>query len=369
MTDSIQYSWSHYNPVRIKSGRGILFSVSENIRSGNVLVVTSPSFSAKGLIPKIQDILKPSEVAVYDSVTPNPELESIDNARRSLSEKQFSSVLAIGGGSVIDTAKVLAVMLANPGMMSLSDIFRRKKDSDFGPGLYLVAVPTTAGTGSEVTPFATVWDTETGRKFSFSNDHVYPSLALLDPDLTLSLPGQITLNTGLDAVSHALESIWNRNRTPVSLAFAMQSLELALIALPAVLTEPGNIEYRAKMQWAGTLAGLSISRTRTAIAHSISYPVTLNLEVPHGLASGFCLSELIRYYIKNSKAEAHILDIMEKTAELVDSLSLSEKILSYAGRDQIKRLIPQMFEPSRAGNYIFSTDPKFAEMIIERSLG
>jgi alcohol dehydrogenase len=188
-----------------------------------------------------------------------------------------------------------------------------------------------------------------------TGDAVYPDVALLVPELTLSLPHDETLYTGLDAVSHALESLWNRNRTSVSEAHAVQALRLAVHALPRVLAVPSDLSARRQMQQASLLAGMAISHTRTAIAHAISYPLTSHFGVPHGLACSFSLPRIIEAYLGESEV-AHIHTLLRQVGDMLSSFGLHERLARYASRDQIAGVKSEMYQPGRADNFVGTLD-------------
>jgi alcohol dehydrogenase len=215
----------------------------------------------------------------------------------------------------------------------------------------MVAIPTTSGTGSEVTPFATVWDHEQHKKYSLAGEWVYPDVALLDASLTLTLSEEDTLYPALDAISHALESLWNKNCTPVSRAFAFQALVLSNKALPLVIKEPNNLNARRDLQNASVLSGLAISQTRTAIAHSISYPITSRLGVPHGLACSFILPKLLEININNLDCNASERTILETNLIMLRSLELPKRLSIYANKEQVRMLGLEMINPDRMSNY------------------
>ena len=190
---------------------------------------------------------------LFDGVRPNPDLEDLEEALPTLGGEDIDTVIGIGGGSSLDAAKIFAVALQAKDNAALSRVFRDGMPAAWARDVTLITVPTTSGTGAEVTPFATLWDRRRSRKYSVSGDAVYPDLAVLDPMLTITLPPDQTLFTGLDATSHALESLWNVHRSPLSALFAVEALELAVDALPRVLEEP---EQGGKgVDAAGQLAG------------------------------------------------------------------------------------------------------------------
>lgn len=352
------WTYTDYNPVRITAGPGSidrLFALEPLMRTNQrILMVTTSGFTDRGITGQIEaqakqhGLTKP--ILVFDGVTANPELDLLDRIATGLRGEEVTAIIALGGGSVIDTAKAISVALPSKLEFPLDMVLRQKQPYEWKTSIPVIAVPTTAGTGSEVTPFATVWDSENQKKYSLDGEMVYPVHALLDPELTLTLPHRETLYTGLDTISHALESLWNKNRTPVSEALALKALSLSNEALPAALKHPAKLQYREMMQQAALLAGLAISRTRTAIAHAISYPLTIRFGVPHGLACGFTLPNIIRLDAPNIK------DGTEKTAlndtlKTLEALQLNEELAGYTRGADLSEYIGEMFHPERSENY------------------
>jgi phosphonate metabolism-associated iron-containing alcohol dehydrogenase len=251
----------------------------------------------------------------------------------------------------MDAAKILGVTLSSNLNRPLNQIFRNGRQNIWASRLPVVCAPTTSGTGAEVTPFATAWDLSDNKKRSVAGDEIYPTIALLDAELTVSLPRDETLYTALDAISHALESLWNKNRTPTSEAFAIQSLALAVETLPLVLREPGNLEKRSQMQQASMLAGLAISQTRTAIAHSISYPLTIHFGVPHGLACSFTLRELLNRNLEKIATSTYEKSILIQVLNLLKSLNLAKRVCEYVSLEGVLDLKDEMWAGGRADNF------------------
>ena len=271
----LNQQWEYRNPVRIHSGVGSICELPNLLpAAGEVLLVTSAGWIKRKPFDQVCKLIGNDRLRVYSDVKPNPELQSLDLAITSMSRVAPVAVVGLGGGSVLDAAKVLAAGFSCSVKNPLHSIFREGLAHTWRTDIPVIAIPTTAGTGSEVTPYATVWDSKTERKFSVSGDAIFPVHALLDGNLTASLPQKTTLNTALDATSHALESLWNVNRSPVSQAFASQALSLLRANLPKVLVSPGDVATRTRLLEASALAGLAISQTKTALAHSVSYPLT-----------------------------------------------------------------------------------------------
>ena len=341
-------SWTHHNPVRIVCAP--LETLAQHVKAHHVLLVTTPGFVKRGLVQRVKDILATHRVTVWDGVKPNPDLIDLDPATQSLSALDIGCVVGLGGGSALDAAKVLATTIPSLTEPTLSRVFRDQVVPQWTQKLPLLSIPTTSGTGAEVTPFATVWDHEERKKHSLAGDFMYPDMALLDATLTLTLGEEDTLYPALDAISHALESLWNKNCTPVSRAFSFQAIALSTEALPLVMKEPHNLKARQDLQHASVLAGLAISQTRTAIAHAISYDLTLKYGVPHGLACSFTLVSLLeKNLLKIAKGENELF-VFSKVKKVLEDLNLLEKITRYADKSEIISSAP--VDTSRASNYI-----------------
>ena len=174
----------------------------------------------------------------------------------------------------MDSAKVIAAFKDNKDL--LTDFVKRNKLPVINDPIDLITVPTTSGSSSELTCWATIWDKESKKKFSLSHTKLYPKKAIIDPTLLLNKPKQLTISTGLDALSHSMESIWNINANPVSASHAIQASKLVLENLPLLSKDLTNVKLRSNIARACVHAGLAFSNTKTAIAHNLSYPITLN---------------------------------------------------------------------------------------------
>ena len=353
----LQTSWTHFNPVKIVKVKSIFEQLPTFItKKTKILFVTTAGFTRRGLTEKVIKCFDGSQVVLYDQVTPNPDLDNLDTLTQKFRGENISSIVALGGGSVMDVAKVLSVTLPSEFGKPLDQALRVSETQHKHTWQIhhpVITIPTTSGTGAEVTPFATVWDNTKYKKHSVASDLLYPTVAILNPELTITLPYKETLYTGLDAISQALESLWNKNRTPISESYAFQSLSLACKALPIVLHEPTNLLQRSKMQQASLLAGLAISHTRTAIAHSISYPLTSHFGVPHGLACSFTLPEILRSNLDSLVEVTYQRLLLADVLELLKSLKLNEHLANYTTIQEIMALQTKMETKGRADNFIF----------------
>lgn len=346
------FRWTHFNPVRVVAGRGVIERLPDIVAtSGTVLLVTTQGFTRRGVTERVRALFEAGRIVVHDRVTPNPELDDLEAATAALRGRGIESIVALGGGSVLDSAKALAVSLPSGVERPLEAVFRAGGSQNWRSSLRLVAVPTTAGTGSEVTPFATVWDGTAHRKHSLAGDLLYPHTAVLDPELILTLPPDETVHTALDSISHALESLWNKNRTPMSELCAFRALELATRALPRVLDRPDDPDARGRMQQVSLLAGLAISQTRTAIAHSVSYPLTSRYGVPHGLACSFTLPAILRANADRLADDARGAATLAAVLLLLEGLRLPERLARYLSAEQVLALQSEMAAKGRIENF------------------
>jgi alcohol dehydrogenase len=332
-----------------------------------VLLVSSSGFVKRGLVQTVVDGLQEDfpnlQIDSYCEVTPNPEqaaLQDFVNRYAQGTEALPQFIIAIGGGSVLDSAKVLSQWLTE-SHMDFDDL--QKSDN---PCIPLIAVPTTSGTGAEVTPFATVWNSRSQKKYSVMG--VSPTYAVLNPALTTSLPQEETLYGALDALSHALESLWNNNRNEATEEYALKAIPLILDALPIVLNrsdEQDILRARAKLQQAACLAGQAITTTKTALAHALSYPITLSFGVPHGLACSFTLSAIIKHY---GHDDLHLpANLAEEVCALLDSLDLPQYLRQYTQSQSITELIEFNLDPSRAGNFVVPYNDAILVDIVDAS--
>jgi len=273
------FAW--HNPVEVRFGWQALAQLPAIVAGRSVALVLFPEAGALGLRRRLESLL-PRIVQLIDDIPLNPDFSHVAAQHRRFWRDGAAAdlIVAVGGGSVLDTAKCLSIDTED-GLAGALD--PAHPSTSRRP---IVAVPTTAGTGSEVTPWATLWaaDETPPRKLSLHRAETWPQIALVDPELSLTLPRAATVAGALDALSHALEAIWNRNANPVSDRLAVAAARLVLASLPAVLAAPDDRSGRMALARAATLAGLAFSNTKTALAHEISYALTLRKGITHGIA-------------------------------------------------------------------------------------
>ena len=280
-----------HNPVDTRFGWGGLEALSTITEGQDVALVIFPEARALGLVERIRELLGERLVYVIEDVQPNPDVAHLRETYERFWQHagHCQTVLAVGGGSAIDTAKALIVGTESGRFDELLGLLASGKPFVPARCKALIAAPTTAGTGSEVTPWATIWDTAAQKKYSLHLECTWPKVAIIDPQLMLTVPAGVTVSTGLDALSHALESIWNVNANPISDTFALSAISDILECLPLLLRDLCSQTLRTRMALAALKAGMAFSNTKTALAHSISYEMTLRHGLPHGIACSFTL--------------------------------------------------------------------------------
>lgn len=356
--------WQQHNPVHIICGSGSRKQLAKHLPvAGRVLLVTSEGMVRRGEAQALIQNCMGVEWTVQ-TITPNPDLDQLDDIHTKLHPQAWVAVVALGGGSVIDAAKTLALALQSPHSRPLQ-LWLREGKLDLPEPLPLVCLPTTAGTGAEVTPFATVWDGARQKKCSLGGSGLFPAVALLDPELTLSLPWQETLFTALDTTSHALETLWNRHATPVSKAMAVEALRLLDPLLPRLEHGLSDLAMREQLQTASLFAGLAISQSRTALAHAISYPLTLHYAVPHGLACSFTLPALIRH-VQAAQAfpNATPVPLLQRIEKALRQFELHKLLHCYCSTEDVLKHIDEMFDPARADNFVLEVEGSLVKKLL-----
>jgi alcohol dehydrogenase len=266
----------------------------------SVLLVTDPGIAAAGHAARVFDLLKQAglEAAIFDRVCPNPTTACVDECVRRAKAARIDLLVGLGGGSAMDAAKGCNFILTNGGRMQ--DYWGNGKATK--PMLPLIAVPTTAGTGSECQSFALISDTATHEKMACGDPKAAARIALLDPVLTFSQPPGVTACTGIDAIAHAVETCVTRKRNPLSLMYSHEAFKLGVTSLPRVLADPSDEEGRACMLLAAALAGTAIENSMLGAAHSAANPLTAHFDVVHGIAVGLMLPHVVRFNARDPVA-------------------------------------------------------------------
>lgn len=349
-------NFSYHMPTKIVFGLNSFQNIDDYIRGRRTLLVTSEGFVKRGLMDKLTSLTN-NIVGVISDVKSHPEFDDLEVLYNKIKKIDFELILAIGGGSVLDASKFLSVSNEKKEFSFVDALVREKIEKKDYKLVPLICVPTTAGTGSEITPWATIWDMNEKKKYSLHLPDLFAQIALYDAELTLSVPKDITVQTGLDTLSHALESIWNKNANPITISYAVKSSKLIMEYLPKLVNDLTNIEYRNKVMQACMYAGLAFSNTQTALAHAMSYFITAYKGIPHGIACSFTLpllmDKLIGKYDFVDEALDEIFGELSSTElrKFLKELDVSTAFTDHGiSNDELKRLKLSLSNNQRAGN-------------------
>ena len=284
-----------YLPTKTIFGSGKLSELStlDLVSHSDKSVIFCDEFISKtAVIENVKNAFT-KNVEIFPCEPHPPTIDDIVRSINLFSSQKINLVMAIGGGSTIDHAKAVCAYYSSTNIVNSI----RKGKKILSRNIKLIAIPTTSGTGSEVTPYATIWDIEEQKKRSVAGSAIFPEIAVVDPVLTLSLPKNQTSSTGLDAFSHAVEAYWAKNDNEISDCFALTSIKILYNNLINTVNDGKNIKNREAVMKASLFSGMAFSQTRTAAAHAISYPLTLKLGLPHGWACSLTLPELLKFNV------------------------------------------------------------------------
>lgn len=297
-------TFSFHVPTKVVFGMGALTKLPEELRERGLrsaLVITDPGVGAAGLLARLEEQLQAAQVryGVYDGVVPNPTVASVEAAVPQA--KAHEALIALGGGSALDTAKALNVLRTHGGKV----LDWAPYPSVPGPCGPLVAIPTTAGTGSEVTPVAMVTASSKGtpRKVPLVSPHLFPDVALVDPELTQSLPPAITAATGMDALTHAIEAMTTLTAQPLADLLAREAIERVDRFLARAVRDGGDVKARREMCFSALLAGMAFRNAWVALAHAIAHALGGLYDLPHGLCCAWTLPLAMEYNLDARRAQ------------------------------------------------------------------
>ena len=336
-------SQGYWNPTRRIIADGALSELPEaaaEFHPKKVLLVTGrSSFSDSPHYRKLSEGLSSFKQVGPLPVEHNPSVLFVEQMWRSLAGQGIDLVIGIGGGSVIDCAKAVRILLAQEDKTPDLESYVSGRNRFQRRGLPFIAVPTTAGTGSEVTPYASL-QTGEQRKISLTHPWLFPDVALVDPLLTHTLPPYVTACSGLDALSQAVESFWSLHHTAFSETHSLRAITLILENFEKVLADPADSKARFAMSAASTEAGLAITQTRTTAVHAVSYPLTTFYDIAHGHACALTLPSFIRY---NAPAlEPARADLLWKTLGAPSAEEAARRVEQLIDRGGLERSLRKL---------------------------
>lgn len=307
-----------------------LKEIKEDLKSKkSILIVTSPGNFKRKYPDEIMALSKSTNFEIV-TVSGYPTVKNILDIVYKIRNKNFDLILSLGGGSPIDISKILSVILSNQDNFALDTIddFRFINSQIITSKIYHISIPTTSGSGAESTKFSTIWDYEKKIKLSAENPQMLPDKVYLYTKFLGSLNFENTLYPGLDAICHSFDSLFNKNKNDKSEIYALESLEIFKSSFNDLLQDPKNLNLRGKIHQASNLAGKSINITKTSITHALSYPLTLNYKVPHGLACAVFIIPILKIFeneLNNILKNYDLSDIIK----LIKDIDLETRLLKY----------------------------------------
>ena len=352
-------NFSFWLQTETRFGEGVVQQLPETLKQwgvSRVCAVIDGGVRSNEHVNQLKEDLQNAfgSVFVAESDVAEPDYDYLDQFKSQFTP-DYDVMIAIGGGSTLDLAKATSVLIANPGPAISYRGFNLVKNA----GIPVVAIPSTAGTGSEITPNAVFTDKKEMRKLGINTNLYVPKLALLDPLMTISCPRSVTTSSGVDAVVHTLESYVAKRTNPLSRMFAREAFRLLFHNLPAVVSDPQNVGLRAKVQRGAYCAGIGLMNSGAGPAGALSYPLGVHFQVPHGIAGGVFVARIARFNAERGYTDyAELYDLIEG-ADL--SLSPEEKSLRFC--DEMDRMLLSLEIPNTLGTFgVKSSDvPMLAE--------
>lgn len=340
--------FSFFTPTQVKFGFGKIaglaneLQVEDDLASlNNVMIIADKGVVAAGLVDKVKAGLADSvyEIkTIFDDVPPDSDLRIVAQCAQVIKDLGINLIIAVGGGSVMDTAKFASLIGTHGGEV-------RDYEGGFmvpGPCIPIIAIPTTVGTGSEVSVGAVVKDHETMTKLTIASPHMFPRMAMLDPEMVATLPAKLVAYTGMDAMTHAIEAYISTETQPISQALAFRAAEMIYDNLAAGVNESDNIDARAKLQIAAMMAGMAFSNSPVATTHAIAHTVGGLYNIHHGLSNAVALPYVMEFNLDYCASQYAALARAFNIAES----NLGDRELAEKAIEAIRQLNKQLGIPS-----------------------
>lgn len=335
--------FTYAHPSDVTFGAGTLANLPE-VASGfpeRLLVISDPGVAAAGILDGVAAQLRAAgrRVETFTQVEPNPSVETVERALQVYMASGSAGVVAVGGGSAMDVGKAVALLGVFPGPIEQYEGIGKVP----GPVAPLICLPTTAGTGSEVTIFSVITHRQRRFKMPIGSAHLLPRAAICDPQLTLTLPQPVTAATGMDALTHAVECYTNTVYHPISKTLALEAIRLIGASLRRAYARGGDLEARSQMLLASTMAAMAFTRTRLGNVHAMSHPVGAYFDVPHGVANALLLPYVLDWNLPGA------LDTLPRIAEALGEPidGLSPRAAAVVAVDAVRQLSRDVGIPER----------------------
>lgn len=330
--------WEFNLPVKLVFGSGKrndLAKYIDEIGGSRGVLVCGNSFCKNGVADEFLRLGGGKIVEIFSDIRPNPTTDNVNDCVRLMREVDADFAVALGGGSPMDCCKAACAIVR--GDDKIEPYHSLGKPISAKEAIPMIAVTTTSGTASEVTNISVLTDINQNLKQPMNDPAMYPKIAVIDPELTLTVPPQVTASTGLDVLSHAIESYWSTLNQPICSACSIYAARLVFQWLEKAYTEPENLTAREKMAEASIVAGVAFSHPRTTGSHACSFPLTNIYGIPHGEACAFTLDYFVKFNAKHADSDGR-LDALAKDCgfdsayEMADEISAMKKRMEMRSR-------------------------------------
>lgn len=330
--------WEFNLPVKLVFGSGKrndLAKYIDEIGGSRGVLVCGNSFCKNGVADEFLRLGGGKIVEMFSDIRPNPTTDNVNDCVRLMREVDADFAVALGGGSPMDCCKAACAIVR--GDDNIEPYHSLGKPISAKEAIPMIAVTTTSGTASEVTNISVLTDINQNLKQPMNDPAMYPKIAVIDPELTLTVPPQVTASTGLDVLSHAIESYWSTLNQPICSACSIYAARLVFEWLEKAYTEPENLTAREKMAEASIVAGVAFSHPRTTGSHACSFPLTNIYGIPHGEACAFTLDYFVKFNAKHADSDGR-LDVLAKDCgfdsayEMADEISAMKKRMGMRSR-------------------------------------
>lgn len=330
--------WEFNLPVKLVFGSGKrsdLAKYIDEIGGSRGVLVCGNSFCKNGVADEFLRLGGGKIVEIFSDIRPNPTTDNVNDCVRLMREVDADFAVALGGGSPMDCCKAACAIAR--GDDNIEPYHSLGKPISAKEAIPMIAVTTTSGTASEVTNISVLTDINKNLKQPMNDPAMYPKIAVIDPELTLTVPPQVTASTGLDVLSHAIESYWSTLNQPICSACSIYAARLVFEWLEKAYTEPENLTAREKMAEASIVAGVAFSHPRTTGSHACSFPLTNIYGIPHGEACAFTLDYFVKFNAKHADSDGR-LDALAKDCgfdsayEMADEISVMKKRMGMRSR-------------------------------------
>ncbi len=311
-------------------------SIIKQQKSASIFLIADPFFKEHDFVRELKKEYA-EKLSIFSAIAADPSIENAMQAVQEARNTKADAVIAIGGGSALDIAKVVAVMLTNSS--NIDEIIGVNKIKN--PPLPLIVLPTTAGTGTEVTPISILSDRQKDLKLGIVSPHLIPAIAILDPELSLTLPPQQTAYSGMDALIHAVEAFTSLNASIYTDILAEKAIQSIAKALPELYKNPENLALRSELLFGSFMAGQAFANAGVAAVHAFSYPIGAKFHIPHGLANCLMLLPVLSFNTKSSAKKytkiAQWIDggdsILQSMEILMQKLDIPRKISDFGAKE------------------------------------